>query len=59
MAVTDILAVRPLCDAPSVELTDEEKQGMERTLPTVPAPLTVPADTPGAVRNVHRPVVPC
>jgi hypothetical protein len=57
--VTDNLAVRPLCDAPPVELTEEQKQALERTLSTVPIPPTVPADTPGAVSNVHRRLVPC
>ena len=57
--VTDSLAGRPLCEAPPVELTEDQKREIERTLSTAPIPPTVPTDTPGAVINIHRRLVPC
>ena len=57
--VVDNLTGRPLCDAPPIELTEEQKREVEKTLSTAPIPPTVPADTPGAVSNVHRRLVPC
>jgi hypothetical protein len=55
----DSLAGQALCEAPPVELTEEMKQAIEKTLSTLPMPPTVPSDTGGAVTNIHRRVVPC
>ena len=56
---TDNLTGRPLCDAPPIELTDEQKREVEKALSTAPIPPTVPPDTPGAVSNVHQRLMPC
>ena len=56
------LAAHPLCTAPPVEPTDEQKAAIEKARPTVPIPPGFPAGTPGAPAaavDVHRPLVPC
>jgi len=50
---------RTFCEAPPVELTEEQKRSLDEILAKAPIPPTVPADTPDAVINIHRRVVPC
>lgn len=57
--LTDAMAGRTFCDAPPVEMTDEQKQLLEKVLSTLPPPPTVPGQTDGDVINIHRHVVPC
>jgi hypothetical protein len=54
----DSVTRRPLCVAPPVELTEEQKRIVDEALSKAPIP-TVPPDTPGGVINVHRRLVPC
>ncbi len=55
---TDNVTGRPLCDAPPVDLTEEQKRIVEEALSKAPIP-PVPPDTPGGVINIHRRLVPC
>lgn len=58
--LTDAAAGQRFCEAPPVELTEEQKQLVERIQSTLPPPPTVPgADPANGVINIHRRVVPC
>ena len=55
--LTEAMAGQTFCDAPPVELTEEQKRLVEEIQSTLPPPPTVPGDA--GVTNIHRRVVPC
>ena len=57
--LTEAMASQTWCDAPPVELTEEQKRLVEEVQSTLPPPPTVPDYTAGEVTNIHRRVVPC
>jgi hypothetical protein len=57
--VTDPMTGQTFCEAPPVELTEEQKQWVEKIQSTLPPPPTVPGLAGGEVTNIHRRVVPC
>jgi hypothetical protein len=57
--LTEAMASQTWCDAPPVELTEEQKRLAEEVQSTLPTPPTVPGYAAGEVTNIHRRVVPC
>ncbi len=58
--LNEAMAGQRFCEAPPVEMTEEQKQLVEKIQSTLPPPPTVPGDTAsGVVENIHRRVVPC